>query len=379
MTGKQRVLATLRGEIPDRVPWGEFAIDFDTVEKILGHETYLRAKAKSQLAFWEGRHDEVAESYLKDHIALHEKLELDIVTFPAATSYIPPPSDEPPPRRLDDETWEDRHGRIYKYSPLSADITCVHDPVADAKRYTLDDFAGEPRPPARNERGWAILDAVIQRFKHEKFICGLDGGEIGITLLGGMERGLLALAEQPEVVEAATRYRFKQACLADDAMIHPDMDATLWGADFGFKTGPLISPRMFRAMFKDTIRARVAHLHQRYGIKVMKHCCGNINSLIEDFVEIGYDAYQSIQPTAGMDIGELKQRVGDRLTLWGGVAVELLMSGTPSEVRAEVRRAMELAKPGGRFILGSSHSIAVGTRYDNFMAMVDEYHKLRAY
>ena len=39
-------------------------IDFDTVEKIIGHETYLRAKARSRIAFWEGRHDEVAQSYL---------------------------------------------------------------------------------------------------------------------------------------------------------------------------------------------------------------------------------------------------------------------------------------------------------------------------
>jgi hypothetical protein len=60
MTSKQRVLETLEGRIPDRVPWGEFAVDFDTVERILGHETFLRAKARSQRAFWEGRHDEVA-------------------------------------------------------------------------------------------------------------------------------------------------------------------------------------------------------------------------------------------------------------------------------------------------------------------------------
>ena len=62
MNSKQRVLTTLQGKIPDRVPIGEFAIDFDTVEKIIGHETFLRAKARSQIAFWENRHAEVIES-----------------------------------------------------------------------------------------------------------------------------------------------------------------------------------------------------------------------------------------------------------------------------------------------------------------------------
>jgi hypothetical protein len=92
MTAKERVHAVLAGRIPDRVPIGEFAVDFDTVEKILGHETYLRAKAKSQIAFWEGRQDEVVQSYLEDHIALHRKLDLDIITFPMATWEILFPS-----------------------------------------------------------------------------------------------------------------------------------------------------------------------------------------------------------------------------------------------------------------------------------------------
>ena len=80
-----------------------------------------------------------------------------------------------------------------------------------------------------------------------------------------------------------------------------------------------------------------------------------------------------------MDICEVKKRYGDTMTLWGGVSLENLQSGTPDDVRVDVRRAMECAKPGGRFILGSSHSIAVGTKYDNYMAMLDEYNKLAAY
>lgn len=379
MNSKQRVLAVLNGEIPDRVPNGEFAIDFDTVERILGHETYLRAKAKSQIAFWEGRHDEVAQSYLEDHIALHEKLDLDIVTFPMMTWQIPTPSDDPPPRRLDDNTWEDKYGRIYKFSPITHDITCVKDPVMEAHVFRAEDYQREPTLPERDPRSWHILDTLIQRFKAEKFICGPNGGEVGIVLLGGMERGLMALIDNPDTVRAATDFRLRQQNLADAVMVHPDQDAVLWGDDFGYKKGTFISPRMFRQFFLDANKARVTNLHEVHGVKVMKHCCGNNAKLLDDFIDIGYDAYQSIQPTAGMDICAIKQTHGDRLTLWGGVAVENLFAGTPDDVRADVRRSMQCAKAGGRFILGSSHSIAVGIRYDNYMAMLDEYHKWRDY
>ena len=376
MNSKQRVLATLEGKIPDRVPIGEFAVDFDTVEKILGRETYLRAKAKSQIAFWEGRHDEVAESYLKDHIELHEKLELDIVTFPMATWLIPPETDDPPPRKIDETTWEDKYGRIFKYSDITADITCIKDPVMEEKVFTIEEFEKEPVLPERDERSWKIVDTVIKRFKDEKFICGPEGGEIGILMLGGMERGLMELIESPEVVKAATAYYLKQQNLADDVFIHPASDGILWGADFGYKSGPFISPAMFKEFFLEPNKARVKNIHEKFGKKVMKHCCGNNNALLDYFIEIGYDAYQSIQPTADMDICKLKKSHGDKITLWGGVALEHLVSGTADEVRQDVRTAMECARPGGRFILGVSHSVAVGSNYDNYMAMLDEYYKL---
>jgi uroporphyrinogen-III decarboxylase len=379
MTSKERVTAALEGRVPDRVPYAEFAVDFDTVERLLGHETFLRAKARSQIAFWEGRHDEVAASWLEDHVALQRKLPLDIVTFPMATWEMPPETDEPPPRRLDAVTWEDREGRVYRLSEATQDITCVYDPVRDARVFTAAEFEKEPEPLRRDERSWKILDAVIQRFKHEKFICGPSGGSVGIVLLGGMERGLFELAANPEAVRAATRYLVRQQNDADAVLIHPDSDAVMWAEDLGYKTGPLIGPAMFRDVFLEANKERARNVKDRHGKKIFKHCCGNINLLMDFFIEIGFDAYQSIQPTAGMDICRLKKDYGARITLWGGVAVENLVGGTPDDVRADVRRSMACAKPGGRFILGSSHSVAVGTRYDNFMALLDEHSKLCQY
>ena len=379
MNSKQRVLATLNGDLPDRVPIGEFAIDFDTVERVLGHETYLRAKAKSQIAFWEGRHAEVAASYLEDHIALHEKLDLDIVTFPAATYRIPTETDDAPPRRVADDTWEDKYGRVYRYSQASEDITCIRDPVADAAPPIVADFEQPLEPPARDERSLGILDAVVRRFKDEKFICGPSGGEIGMVLPGGLARGSRLLRREPDIIRTTTRRLLLEQEAADEAWIHPDADAVLWDQDFAHNTGPFIAPAMFRELFLESNQRRAARLRGRFGKKILKHCCGNTRLLWDLFREIGYDAYQSLQASAGMDLAELKRELGGEMTLWGGVAVENLIAGDPDDVRADVRRAMALGKPGGRFILGASHSIAVGTRYDNYMAMLDEYYKLCDY
>ena len=195
MNSNERVKSVFSGDLPDRVPIGEFAIDFDTVEKIIGRPTYLRAKAKSKIAFWENRHDEVMESYIKDHIELHEKLGFDIINFPMATWAMPEPSDTPAPKKIDDSTWEDHHGRIFKFSEITHDVVCVKDPLAEQTLYTMDhevmaqvsdvDSDQLPdAPPGLDPRSWEILDAVIEHFAGNKFIIGPSGGEIGIVLEG---------------------------------------------------------------------------------------------------------------------------------------------------------------------------------------------------
>ncbi|MBN1348376.1 hypothetical protein JXJ21_03140 [candidate division KSB1 bacterium] len=379
MTSKERVIATLEGRIPDRVPLGEFAVDFDTVEKIIGHETYLRAKAKSQIAFWENRHDEVAQSWLEDHIELHRKLGvLDIVTFPAATWALPPETDSPP-RKIDDNTWEDASGKIYKLSEITADITCVHDPEMWTRQFNIEDYSTPPEIQPPDPRSQKIIETVIQKFKNDKFICTPCGGEIGIVFLGGMQRGSMEMLDHPDIVHAAAKYALASQNQADEIMIHPDGDGVLWGDDFASTSGPFISPDMFRKFFLEPNRTRVNRLKNDFGLKVLKHACGNNWKLLDVFVEIGYDCYQSIQHTAGMDIRKVKAAYGEKLTLWGGVPVEYLMSGTADEVRQSVRYAMKYARQGGRFILGTSHSIAVGSNYENYMAMLDEYDKLADY
>jgi hypothetical protein len=386
MNSNQRVTNVFEGEIPDRVPIGEFAVDFDTVEKIIGRPTYLRAKAKSKVAFWENRHDEVIDSYIKDHIELHEKLGFDIINFPMATWAIPLPSDTPPPKKLDETTWEDYAGRVFKYSDITHDVVCIKDPLAEQTLYTMDH---EPlaqvedvetwylpdEPPGLDPRSWDILNEVIGHFAGRKFIVGPSGGEIGIVLEGGMEHGMMALIQNREFIEKAARYLVEKQNKLDKKMVHPQSDAVIWGADFAHNLGGFISPKMFHDMFFAANKARVDNIKKTYGKYVVKHCCGNANKFLDLFVDLDYDCYQSIQQSGGMDLAEVKKRIGDKMVLWGGVPVELIFNGSMDEVRQEVRTAMDNAKDQGRFILGTTHTIAVGSNYDNFMAMVDEYWK----
>jgi len=70
-----------------------------------------------------------------------------------------------------------------------------------------------------------------------------------------------------------------------------------------------------------------------------------------------------------MDIKRLKERVGEQICLWGGIWHEHIISGSVEDIRADARYAFANAAPGGGYIMGSSHSLAVGAKPENLLAM----------
>jgi uroporphyrinogen-III decarboxylase len=342
------------------------------------------------LAFWDGRRDEVVQSWKEDGIEFFRKMDcFDIINVAAMASSVAPPKgcDFEKPKKLDATTYEFRDGTIYKLSGITADVTKIYDPNVGKKLYTPADFEKEPVVKPPHESCFEVVDAFIEEFGSDRFLMGPSGSEVGILILGGsfeegggsFEHGLMQYIDNPETVKAAIRHEVMKNNLLDRYYIRDGQDAVGWGQDFASTQGPFISPAMFREFVLPGIRSRVNNIHETFGLPVMKHACGNNNLLLEMFVEAGYDAYQSIQRTAGMDLERIKARYGDSFTPWGGISVEFLVSGTPDDVRREVAHAMEHYKPGGRYIFGSTHSIAVGTKYDNFMTMVEEFEKGREY
>lgn len=390
MNSKERVKAVLRGDIPDKVPWGEWAVDFDTVGRVIGRETYYRAKARSMLAFWDGRRDEVVQSWKEDGIEFFRKMNcFDIINVAAMASSVAPPKDFEfeKPKKIDDTTFEFRDGTVYKLSMVTADLTKVYDPNVGKKQYTPADFDDDPVVEPPDESCFEVVDAFTEEFSGDRFLMGPSGSEVGILLLGGtfeeggggFAHGLMQYIDNPETVKAAIRYEVVKNNMLDRYYVRPCQDAVGWGQDFSSTRGPFISPSMFREFVLPGIKSRVRNIHERFGIPVMKHACGNNNAIIDMFAEAEYDAYQSIQRTAGMDLAAIKRDYGGNFAAWGGISVEHLVSGTPDDIKREVIDAMNRFKLGGRYIFGSTHSICVGAKYDNFMTMVEEFEKRRRY
>jgi len=378
MNSIERVRAAVARQPVDKIPLGFYLVDYDTIEKVIGHETYVRNNVKSRIAFWEGRRDEVVESYKKDSVEFFQKLPLaDLIVYKEA-SIVPPKGWVPDevPRKTGPDTWEDSAGRIYKLSLISNELVVVHDPTMWTREYKIEDFEKEVEDVPPDPTIFEAFDYLIEHLGKKRYIGGFSGGLNVFCMFGYNERTFVEYAQNPELMKAVIDYRRRWGNTMDKYYVRPGQTAVFIEEDSGSTNGPLVSPQMYREFSFPAMKSRVESI-KRYHDQVLMHNCGDNRPLMDMFIEAGIDCYQSLQTDAHMYIPYLQEKWGDRMAFWGGVATELLVGGTAEQVRENVRDVMTKAGPRGGFILGPSHSVAYGTKYDNFMAMLDEFDKLR--
>ncbi len=157
------------------------------------------------------------------------------------------------------------------------------------------------------------------------------------------------------------------------AAVGPYIDIILFGDDLGMQNGPQISPQMYRELFKPRHSLLWHRAKELAPVKVMLHCCGGVRELLNDLIEAGLDAINPVQISCrGMEPRALKADFGDRITFWGGGCDthKVLPTGTPDEIRRHVKEQVAVFKPGGGFVFQQVHNILADVPPENVLAML---------
>jgi uroporphyrinogen decarboxylase len=144
------------------------------------------------------------------------------------------------------------------------------------------------------------------------------------------------------------------------------------GEDLGTQRGPTISPELYRRHIRPR-HQRFVDLAKAYDIPVMIHSCGSSSWAFDDFIEMGIDVVDTLQPEArDMAPGYLKERYGDRLAFHGCISTAGPVAyGMVQDVVDNVRATLQVMMPGGGYALAPTHQLQDNSPTENVVAMYE--------
>jgi len=370
MISRERVVTALEHREPDRVPMS-MSITIDAYNNL---KRYLGMELEEDLKI--GRWTEVSI-----HPLVAEKFGLDVIWLPMGSPHKKPQQPKDPNNQRIDEwgiewTKTPRPGGGYYYE-------MTNHPLKDATIGDLEDYPWpDPYDPGR-------VEGLREYFRHmhedtEFAILTKFGGAIfeQAWYVRGMERFFMDLMEDPAFVHAL----LNKICQVQMGLDEVGLEAAgeyvdilrLSGEDMGTQEGQIISLPMFRRLIRPYLErlwgfAKKKLLEKNPRAKIMLHSCGSVYPFIPDWIDMGLDMLDPIQPFAkGMDPFQLKANFGDKLSFHGGIdAQHVLPFGTVEEVRQHTRKYIKALAPGGGYIVAPVHNVQGDVAPENLVAMRD--------
>jgi uroporphyrinogen decarboxylase len=150
------------------------------------------------------------------------------------------------------------------------------------------------------------------------------------------------------------------------------VDVVIEADDLAGQQSLLLSPKTYRKLIQPRHRQLFRFIKAQAPVKIFFHSCGAIKPLIPDLIDAGIDILNPVQKSAvGMDLPTLKREFGPDLVFWGGGVdtQQVLGTGTPEEIRQDVKANIKALAPDGGFVFAAVHDIQPNVPPENVMAM----------
>lgn len=266
---------------------------------------------------------------------------------------------------VEPDIWEDEFGVLWnrevdkdigvvcnqRINPGNLDAVTFPNP-SDLSRYAM-----YPQARASAPEQFMVASLGFSLFERAWTLCG-------------MEDLLLAMVAEPHFVHRLLDRILEHNLIRIEHACSHDIDAMLFGDDWGSQHGLIMGPVLWREFIKPRVRAMYQAV-RKHGKYVFIHSCGCVGELFPDLIECGVHCFNPFQPEV-MDPFEMKQKYGDQLSFYGGISTQRTLPYAKSqEVRDQVRRLIDEVGYNGGFIAAPAHAVPPDARPENIAAMID--------
>ncbi len=225
--------------------------------------------------------------------------------------------------------------------------------------------------PKVNEINYEIFDEAAKFIPENFGIIGQYGDIFTMTWeLMGFENFSFALFENYDLVKKINQDIGRLVVNMFENMISAPQVCAIWYSDdIAFASGLIVSPEILEDLFFPWLK-KIGSLAALYNKPFIYHSDGFLFDVMEKIIDCGVTTLHPIE-TKAMDIKEVKQRFGDKLSLIGNIDVDLLARGTVQEVNCAVINNIESVGLNGGYCVGSGNSITEYVKFENYLAMIN--------
>jgi len=403
MTSKERVRVTLGHQEPDRVPLFEIVIINTVAEHYLGRKTFVWGTGSTTKAQIEAEmrgsaeYRQFMDSCFQDALKVYHDAGLDMIPI-YPTGFVTPLNFglcNVAIAEIYDVAIRRENENFFMFTSTDPKApgfwcSCVFSPESDTFQMYSDNI---------KEKGEQEFARYVDYLEHKDLSripaplqYGLDALEHAIKVNNGRyQLFLLGFADVEYPCFNTFHALFLELMLTNPELVHRYMRVTtesmkamlkielemrvagiLGANDWCYRSGPMMSPAQFDEFLAPYLGEVISFTHS-YAKPYVRHLDGNTYPILDSLVyKCHIDAYHAIEPPSGMDIGKVKEKYGDKITVVGNIDCgDILTNWPPDRIREEVRRIIRMVSPGGGHIFGSSNAIHGGISLEHFIAYID--------
>ena len=369
MTSRERLMTTIAGGIPDRVP---IIPDFSNMipAKMTGRpfwDIYLHGNPSLYIAYVKAAQYYGIDGWYQAY---------DAVTFnrknqPTVTQQTISQNSE---RIVVRHTYDTACGSLgdettyYVADPPTVSVKRVKDLQADFAKVKC--FYGD------------IESYDASKLPEYRKMCGENGiftlgvGYPGMHdwigwFAGGLEAAVYAYYDHPVIFDEWADIMEKSTLQQAEILLSLKPDVLLLG---GSGTVTLSNPELVRKYSLPTIQ-KVCKMAKEAGILTMLHSCGKTMAMMDMLVnETELDCINPLEapPMGDVDLKEVKRLYGDKICLMGNLhTTEVMLYGTVDDVERAAKKAIDDAGAGGGFLLSTGDQCGRDTPVENLFNLVE--------